>query len=51
MQTALHDLKQRSSVSKYNDQFKTLMLVVRSVMSGLDLLLASLHVFKLAIYT
>ena len=34
IQTVLHDLKQRASVSKYNDQFRTLMLEVRSVMSG-----------------
>ena len=30
MQTALHNLKQRVSVTKYNDQFKPLMLEVRS---------------------
>ena len=34
MLTALYDLKQRAFVSKYNDQFRSLMLEVRSAMSG-----------------
>ena len=51
MQTALHDLKQKASVSKYNDQFRTLMLEVRTVMSGQDLLLAYLRGLKPAVQT
>ena len=38
-------------MSKYNDQFRTLMLVVRSVMSGLDFLLAYLRGLKPAVQT
>ena len=51
MQAALNDLKQRASVSKYNDQFRKLMLEVRFVMSCQDLLLAYVHSLKPAMQT
>ena len=51
MQTTLYDLKQRASVFKFNDQFRILILEVRSVMSGQYLLLACLHGSKPAAQT
>ena len=46
MQAALHDLKLKASVSKYNDQFRTLMLEMRSVMLGKALLVTYLRGLK-----
>ena len=51
IEAALHNLQQRASVSKYNDQSGTLMLEVRSVMSGHVFLLAYLHDLKPAMQT
>ena len=38
-------------MSKYNDQFRTLMLEIRSVISGIDLLLDYLYSLKPAVQT
>ena len=40
IKTALLNIEQRASVFKYNDQFRSLILEVSSVISGRDLLLA-----------
>ena len=45
-QTHLFDLRQRSSVARYNEEFRAIMLEVRILMSTHDLLLAYLHGLK-----
>ena len=46
-QTRLFDLWQHASVAKYNEEFRVIMLVVCSLMSAQDLLLAYLRGLKL----
>ena len=45
-QMKLLDLRQRTSMSKYNDEFQSLMMEVRQVMSSADMLLAYLRGLK-----
>ena len=45
-QSCLFDLRKRSSVAKYNEEFRVIMLEVRNLMSTHDLLLAYLRGLK-----
>ena len=45
-QSRLFDLRQRSSVARYNEEFRAIMLEVRNLMSTHDLLLAYLRGLK-----
>ena len=45
-QSHLFDLRQWSSVAKYNEEFRAIMLDVRNLMSTHDLLLGYLHGLK-----